>query len=305
MKHKDPFFSVIIPTFNRAELLGKAIQSVIDQNFADWELIVVDDGSTDHTTKIVHASKDSRVRYQLVGHAERSSARNTGIELAKGRYICFLDDDDYYLPDFLQNFFDWYSSGDPNTILRTGFYMLHKDKKIRRTNFDPKVHPHPVNYAAENMCGVWTLSVPKQYLKKIKFPAEFPHWQDTHLILRLLDRFPFFQLDAYQYVYVIHKKMGSIIYNRPDALGRIRLNIAAIRDLYSSYPSIVQRFGYDIKNNQLAAKWSQHFVNALYYRKWRLACAILFSGLKDQNILFLKKIVAESTKMIKNKIGFN
>ena len=97
-KLMNPYFSIIIPAFNRAHLISKAIDSVIAQTFEDWELIIVDDGSTDNTKDLIcnYQEKDSRINYIFQKNAERSAARNNGIANAKGEYICFLDSDDYW-----------------------------------------------------------------------------------------------------------------------------------------------------------------------------------------------------------------
>lgn len=101
-----PFFSIILPTYNRAHFLPKAIESVLKQTFEDWELIIVDDGSTDNTKEVVAKYQDSRIRYIYQKNQERSAARNNGIDQAQGEYICFLDSDDYYLPERLQKLFE-------------------------------------------------------------------------------------------------------------------------------------------------------------------------------------------------------
>jgi hypothetical protein len=99
---RQSFFSVVIPTYNRAESIGKAVQSVVEQTFKDWELIVVDDASTDDTQDMLSGFADSRIRvFCNEQNRERSFSRNRGISEAQGRYICFLDSDDYYLPDHL------------------------------------------------------------------------------------------------------------------------------------------------------------------------------------------------------------
>lgn len=102
-----PYFSVILPTYNRAHLLPKAIQSMVDQTFGDWELIIVDDGSTDDTKATVEKFQDERIRYIYQENQERSVARNNGINQAKGSYICFLDSDDYFLPEKLETIFSF------------------------------------------------------------------------------------------------------------------------------------------------------------------------------------------------------
>jgi glycosyltransferase involved in cell wall biosynthesis len=98
-----PFFSIVIPTYNRAGLLARAIDSVLKQSFEDFELIVVDDHSVDDTKNVVNLIKDPRVRY-LENRRTKGSAgsKNTGIENAEADWIAFLDDDDYWLPEKLE-----------------------------------------------------------------------------------------------------------------------------------------------------------------------------------------------------------
>lgn len=97
------YFSVIIPTYNRSDRIKSAIQSVLDQNFEDWELIVVDDGSTDGTKTVVDDIHDSRIKYHYQENAERGAARNKGVSLATGKYVFFLDSDDYIYPEHLKH----------------------------------------------------------------------------------------------------------------------------------------------------------------------------------------------------------
>ena len=102
---KDILFSIIIPTYNRANLIGKAIDSVLAQTYHNWELIIIDDGSTDNTRDVVRSYNDNRIKYFYQENRGRSAARNYGIDISKGDYISFLDDDDYYLENFLEEFF--------------------------------------------------------------------------------------------------------------------------------------------------------------------------------------------------------
>lgn len=92
--------SCVIPTFNRASLLKEAINSILCQTFTDWELIIVDNGSTDNTTEIVneYLKNDKRIRYYKCIKKGPAAARNFGVSKAQGQYIVFLDDDDISLP---------------------------------------------------------------------------------------------------------------------------------------------------------------------------------------------------------------
>ncbi len=98
-----PTVTVVIPTYNRGDLLPRAIQSVIAQTFQDWEVIIVDDGSTDDTAAVVQSFLSDRVRYvKLERNSGPSRARNVGIGCARGRYLAFLDSDDECLPHKLE-----------------------------------------------------------------------------------------------------------------------------------------------------------------------------------------------------------
>ncbi|HEX8327816.1 MAG TPA: glycosyltransferase family A protein [Hymenobacter sp.] len=89
-----PFFSVVIPTYNRADLIGLTLRSVLQQDFPDFEVLVVDDGSKDNTADVVLAISDARLRYLPKQNEERGAARNYGLARALGEYVLFLDSDD-------------------------------------------------------------------------------------------------------------------------------------------------------------------------------------------------------------------
>src|SRR4030042_6253183 len=94
--------SVIIPTYNRADCVTKSIDSVLSQTYNDYEIIVVDDGSTDNTRQILQSYVDKcLIHYIYQDNAGCAAARNSGIRAAKGQWIAFLDSDDTWLPDKL------------------------------------------------------------------------------------------------------------------------------------------------------------------------------------------------------------
>jgi glycosyltransferase involved in cell wall biosynthesis len=98
-----PTVSVVIPTYNRSDYILEAVESVLAQTYHDYEIIVVDDGSTDDTDKVLGPLiKDGKIRYVYQENLNKSAARNHGIRLAKGKYIAFLDSDDLFLPKKLE-----------------------------------------------------------------------------------------------------------------------------------------------------------------------------------------------------------
>lgn len=99
----DPYFSIVIPTFNRAPLLEETLASVAGQRFGDYELLVVDDGSTDGTAELL-ARPNPRLRALRQPNQGAGAARNLGIARARGRYIVFLDSDDLWFPWTLERY---------------------------------------------------------------------------------------------------------------------------------------------------------------------------------------------------------
>lgn len=98
-----PFFSVVIPTYNRASKLHRAIESVLAQSYDNFEILVMDDGSTDNTAGIVASFSDERIKYKWdKNFGGPSRPRNRGIALSKGEWICFLDADDWWMENKLQ-----------------------------------------------------------------------------------------------------------------------------------------------------------------------------------------------------------
>ena len=97
------FFSVIIPTYNRAHFILEAVDSVLAQNYSPFEVIIVDDGSTDNTGEVIDNKygSDKRIRYFQKENEERGAARNYGLKKAKGNYAVFFDSDDWMEPHYL------------------------------------------------------------------------------------------------------------------------------------------------------------------------------------------------------------
>ena len=98
-----PLISVIIPTYNHANFLGKALESVIQQTYSNWEAIVVDNQSTDETNQIINKYSDPRIQYfKISNNGIIAKSRNLGINNSKGEWIAFLDSDDWWTKDKLE-----------------------------------------------------------------------------------------------------------------------------------------------------------------------------------------------------------
>lgn len=281
---KVPIFSVIIPTYNRANLLMIAVKSVLQQKFKDFELIIVDDGSDDGTKEAITSLDDHRIRYYFQLNQERSSARNKGIELANGKYICFLDDDDYYLTNHLELFYAELAQNNfPKIILRTGFIQMEGEQEVARSDsFSLNMGMTPVQFCAEYFCGVVTLCIPKLFLLNHNFPKKFRHWQDTHLILRLLALYPFKQLSAYTYIYVQHPNMGSrSMYLFSDSAQRIQSNVDAMIHLFDHYGELLNPLLPDQSLNfMVSKKYLTHANGSLVNGNLKLAVSLFMKSVR-------------------------
>ncbi len=122
--------SIIIPSYNRAEFLTRALQSVRDQVFQDWETIVVDDGSEDDSRQVIESLHDDRIRYIYQPHKGVSAARNAGIRLAKFSWLCFLDSDDYWKPRKLQRQLEEIENRPGYAITYTDEIWIRRNRRV-------------------------------------------------------------------------------------------------------------------------------------------------------------------------------
>ncbi len=116
----NPKITVVVPTFNRAPLIGQTLDSLLDQKFTDFETIVVDDGSTDNTRDTI-ARHDLPTRYYYTSNCGPARARNIGMQHATGKYICYLDSDDLYYPFKLGLQADWLDDHPNHAMVYTEF----------------------------------------------------------------------------------------------------------------------------------------------------------------------------------------
>ncbi len=126
-----PEISIILPTYNRANYLSDCINSVINQSFQDWELIIVDDGSQDHTFEIINPflKKSENIRYLKHKNRKQALSRNAGIQASFGKYITFLDSDDQYKPNHLE--FRWeYMKANPEVDFIMGGCEMNGDRFV-------------------------------------------------------------------------------------------------------------------------------------------------------------------------------
>lgn len=182
-----PFFSIIIPTYQRAHLIGTAVESVLAQTFTDWELIIIDDGSTDGTAETLGpAMTDPRLQYHWQPNAGRSAARNVGIDRASGSYVCFLDSDDMWLPHHLAVLHHNCMAHPGPAIHHTGLLCQWPDGTRKELDhFSGADAPSPVERVFRCEISPITSAISAALLKAQRFDTGLSVNEDLELFARL------------------------------------------------------------------------------------------------------------------------
>ena len=187
-----PAVSIVVPTYNRAERLGETLRSVFNQTCQDFELIVVDDGSTDDTQKVVN----SFPRVQYISKQENhgvSRARNEGLALAKGRYICFLDSDDLWGEKKLQIQVQWMGDNPNCQVCYTDEIWIRKGVRVNQMNKHRKYSGDIFRHCLP-LCIVSPSSamLRAELFDEIgNFDESLPACEDYDLWLRIAEKYPF------------------------------------------------------------------------------------------------------------------
>lgn len=179
--------SVLIPTYNREKTIHRAVQSVLQQTFQDFEIVIVDDGSQDATAEIINEMNDSRIKFvchpKNLGTAE---ARNTGVRSSSGKYIAFLDSDDEWLPEKLSHQMEQIHKYREGIIANVSGYFLYDEFNIKRKQIPSQ---HNTSYKQLLMgCGLGegtTLIVSREAFEHVGyFDSTLPRYGDWDWLLR-------------------------------------------------------------------------------------------------------------------------
>lgn len=193
--------SVIIPVYNASNYVAKAINSVLAQGYNNYEIIVVDDGSTDETREVLNGYED-RIRYVYQNNAGPAKARNTGIKQARGDYITFLDADDLWLPDKLEKQLSFFNIHPQYSLVFTDMQHIVGANVIHKSYLKEKNYQYLSSGSIyENLlreCFIFTptVMVKRECLERVGFFNEnLRIAEDYDLWLRIADKFQIGFLD--------------------------------------------------------------------------------------------------------------
>ncbi|HEY5586303.1 MAG TPA: glycosyltransferase family A protein [Ruminiclostridium sp.] len=177
--------SVIIPFYNRIDWLLCAIKSVQEQTFADFEIIIIDDGSTDDMACLFKL-KDDRIRYFKQENKGPAAARNLGIEKSKGNYIAFLDSDDVFLPQKLEAQFRFFNENKDVSMVHTSYKRISENMEVMETInsgiFSKNVYPQILSSCP---IATPTVMVKRQVLNSLRFPEDIKIGEDVVLWIQI------------------------------------------------------------------------------------------------------------------------
>jgi len=186
-----PFFSVIIPVYNKAMFVSETLQSVLTQTFTDFEIIIINDGSTDNSESVIKTLNDNRIKYFYKENEGVAIARNLGIEKAQGEFVCFLDADDFWKPTYLATF-KGYIDTHPNQKVFSCAIAIETAKKTISAQYSLEniTDFQKVDFfeASRKECILWTsaVAIHKTVFDKIgSFDTKIKKGEDTELWMRI------------------------------------------------------------------------------------------------------------------------
>jgi glycosyltransferase involved in cell wall biosynthesis len=215
-------FSIILPTFNRAHMIHEAINSVFSQTNKDWELIIVDDGSTDKTKDVIDkfTEKDNRVRYLYQKNEERSVARNNGIKEAKGDWICFLDSDDIYHANHLEEFKNLIKQkGSKRGLYFSGLSFGSYSEDFEEYDL---THKNNIEFIFLNTIGTPRACVHKSIILKNLFNEKIKIGEDRELWSRILNNHPLYWHYKKTFIEIEHPNRSINLFSEKEGLKTIK-----------------------------------------------------------------------------------
>lgn len=242
--------SVIIPSYNRADKIKPAVESVLAQTYADLELIVVDDGSNDNTKEVIESINDPRVRYVWQTNAGACAARNNGISHANGEYIAFHDSDDIWNKDKLEKQMNVLLKNDADIVC----CKLNKKYSDGKTKLIPENIKQGFMKPVTNLFGIGTQTIvaKRKVFENLKFDEEFPCFQECELLYRASKIFSIYCLDEGLVDYSVGS--DSISSNYKKKYPACLLFLKKHPELIKEYPLMAKRMSDNLFSAAVCAK---------------------------------------------------
>lgn len=285
------FLTIVIPTYNRAHLIENTLKSVLGQNCSDFEVIIVDDGSTDNTQEVVSPYLSENVRYHRIENSERGAARNRGTELAKGHYLNWFDSDDEMLPHHVQHLKDFCEKHQNPEVLNVMYHMKdaisgkitpvqssYRPNQKQRTHFLIEG-----NYLACNPVIVRRdIALENPFIEDRGLSAS----EDYELWLRLLAKYPFHQSEEITSCLIQHHERSVNTMTDPYKLEKRFLTFLQYMDQNEQFKQFLgPNYRYFVMRNYLV-----------------LAVDLAYNGHKKMAFSYLKKGFKEHKSALRQRV---
>jgi glycosyltransferase involved in cell wall biosynthesis len=265
-----PLVSVIIPTFNRGYIITDAIESVFSQTYKNYEIIVVDDGSSDNTREILEPHMD-RILYFYQENGGQSSARNLGIKNSRGKYIAFLDADDLWMPEKLKTQIEVLEKN-PNIGMIYSRYIQHNTVDGLQTNLpiDKYTYSGYVFHKFFTHCPSWigTIIVNKKCFSRVGYFNESQRISpDKDLWFRIARKFEVLFIDR---VLAIQRIQADSITTQKDIIEHFLIQLKRIETHYQSlkvWEKLLIANRYRKNRAQLLRRIGREYMKRSDYRK--------------------------------------
>lgn len=291
-----PFFSIITPTYNRAHLISDTIKSVLDQSFIDFELIVVDDGSTDNTEEVVSHFNDERIKYFKKENGERGAARNFGIKKAKGNYLTFLDSDDLFKKKCLQIVFkkldkqpDLKTVAISYNIITPSGSVIKEFKHSENITLNKKI-------LKGNILSCHGVFIRREILDEINFSEDrkLSGTEDWLLWLKLSARYDIIGINEVGVSLVNHEARSVLNFNEKELNNRSKVLLTELKKDEVFIKKNGQRAIQQIKNH-LNTYIALHLIMS---NNKKAALKYFFKGIRSRSELFSKRSLAIIKKIL-------
>jgi len=285
-----PEISVIIPAYNNEKYIAETLKSLQAQSFKDFEVIIVNDGSTDNTQKIIDSFDDDRIKSVVQENAGVSAARNRGIKEATGEYVCFLDADDLYEKNSLEGFYNCAKENDADLVLG----------RIKRfDDYHEYVNEHAEKFAEKTEIDnfdkglLWNLLVSNKFYRReklVEFGSAFPP-------IRYAEETPFFlEFIYHKDVKICGTKNATMCYRKHSGAVSQSVRPYLVRDYVTSLDSVyesAEKAGADEDYLQeVIYKKAQILISQFYRFFWRAS---------DESLEEIEKGLTKTLELISDK----
>ncbi|QHT70551.1 glycosyltransferase [Rhodocytophaga rosea] len=218
------FFTVVIPTYNRAGFITKTIQSVLGQTFQNFEIIVVDDGSTDNTEEVMKSIISDKITYHKKKNEERAVARNTGARMASGTYVTFFDSDDLLYPNHLQEAYAMVQQHHSPEFFHLGYDIKDPEGHLigKVDHLEGNLNEKLIEGNILSCNGVF---IRKDIILKHPFNEDraLSASEDWELWLRLASRYPLYYSNTITSTVINHDQRSVLVINKDKLIKRQEL----------------------------------------------------------------------------------